>query len=50
MDELQRLEEERFIEAMVSMWVSYDAPEWIRDYVRNELRKQRGLEEQWKQE
>jgi len=43
MDEIERIEEERFVEAMISLWIQQDAPEWIIDYVRQELRKQRGL-------
>ena len=43
MNDMQRFEEERFVEAMVDLWVRDDAPQWIRDYVREELKKQRGL-------
>ena len=43
MTDEERLAEERFIEAMISMWIYPDAPTWITDYVRKELRKQRGL-------
>ena len=38
-----KIEEERFVESMISLWIAQDAPEWIKDYVREELRKQRGL-------
>ena len=46
MNDIQRFEEERFVEAMVDLWVRDDAPQWIRDYVREELKKQRGLKEE----
>lgn len=46
MNDMQRFEEERFVEAMVDLWVRDDAPQWIRDYVRKELKKQRGLKEE----
>lgn len=46
MNDMQRFEEERFVEAMVDLWVRDDAPQWIRDYVREELKKQRGLKEE----
>lgn len=46
MDEIERLEEERFVESLISLWIQPDAPEWIIDYVRQELRKQRGLLEE----
>ena len=50
MTELEKIEEERFIEALISMWISYDAPSWIKDYVREELRKGRGVVEVAKEE
>lgn len=43
MDKIERIEEERFVESMICLWIQPDAPEWIIDYVRQELRKQRGL-------
>lgn len=43
MNDLERKEEELFVEAMIDLWIRNDAPEWIIDYVRQELRKQRGL-------
>ena len=43
MTDIEKLEEERFVEALISIWISFDAPDWIKDYVRKELRKQRGL-------
>ena len=43
MDEIERIEEERLVESMITLWIQPDAPEWIIDYVRQELRKQRGL-------
>ena len=43
MNEIERIEEERFVESLISLWIQLDAPEWIIDYVRTELRKQRGL-------
>ena len=46
MSDMQRFEEERFVKAMVDLWVRDDAPQWIRDYVREELKKQRGLKEE----
>lgn len=46
MTDLQKVEEERFVESMVWLWVAHDAPEWIKDYVRQESRKQRGLLEE----
>ena len=46
MDEIERIEEERFVESLISLWIQPDAPEWIIDYVRQELRKQRGLLEE----
>ena len=45
MTRMTRAEEERIIEAIVNTIVDYDAPNWVRDIVRNELRKQRGLTE-----
>lgn len=46
MDKIERIEEERFVESLISLWIQPDAPEWIIDYVRTELRKQRGLLEE----
>ena len=46
MNEIERIEEERFVESLISLWIQPDAPEWIIDYVRTELRKQRGLLEE----
>lgn len=46
MDTIKRIEEERFVESLISLWIQPDAPEWIIDYVRTELRKQRGLLEE----
>lgn len=46
MNEIERTEEERFIESMIDLWVQPDAPKWIIDYIRQELRKQRGLLEE----
>lgn len=46
MDEIERITEERFVEAMIHWWIQPDAPEWIINYVRQELRKQRGLLEE----
>lgn len=43
MSDLERKEEELFVEAMIDLWIQKDAPQWIVDYVRKELRKQRGL-------
>ena len=43
MNDLERKEEELFVEAMINLWIRNDAPQWIVDYVRKELRKQRGL-------
>lgn len=43
MSDLERKEEELFVEAMINLWIRNDAPQWIVDYVRKELRKQRGL-------
>lgn len=43
MNDLEQKEEELFVEAMISLWIRSDAPQWIVDYVRKELRKQRGL-------
>ena len=43
MSDLERKEEELFVEAMINLWIRNDAPQWIVDYVREELRKQRGL-------
>jgi hypothetical protein len=45
MTDLEKLEEERYVEALISIWIYPDAPTWIIDYVRKELRKQRGLSE-----
>lgn len=46
MNEIERIEEERFVESLILLWIQPDAPEWIIDYVRTELRKQRGLLEE----
>ena len=46
MNEIERIEEERFVESLISLWIQPDAPEWIIDYVRTELRKQHGLLEE----
>ena len=46
MNEIERIVEERFVESLISLWIQPDAPEWIIDYVRTELRKQRGLLEE----
>ena len=46
MDEIKRIEEERFVESLICLWIQPDAPGWIIDYVRTELRKQRGLLEE----
>lgn len=46
MNEIERIENERFVESLISLWIQPDAPEWIIDYVRTELRKQRGLLEE----
>lgn len=43
MDKIERIEEERFVESLICLWIQPDAPEWIFDYARQELRKQRGL-------
>ena len=43
MNEIEKIEEERFVESLISLWIVPDAPEWIINYVRTELRKQRGL-------
>ena len=43
MNDLERKEEELFVEAMINLWIRNDAPQWIVDQVRKELRKQRGL-------
>lgn len=43
MGEIERIEEERLVESMICLWIQPDAPEWIIDHVRQELRKQRGL-------
>ncbi len=43
MDEIERIEEERFVESLICLWIQPDAPKWIVDYVRQELIKQRGL-------
>ena len=45
-NEIERIEEERFVKSLISLWIQPDAPEWIIDYVRTELRKQRGLLEE----
>ena len=45
-ENIERIEEERFVESLISLWIQPDAPEWIIDYVRTELRKQRGLLEE----
>lgn len=47
MDEIERIEEERFIESLICLWIQPDAPKWIIDYVRQELKKQRGLLEEF---
>lgn len=46
MDIIERINEERFVESLICLWIQPDAPEWIIDYVRTELRKQRGLLEE----
>lgn len=46
MNKIERIEEERFVESLILLWIQPDAPEWIIDYVRTELRKQRGLLEE----
>lgn len=46
MNEIERIEEERFVKSLITLWIQPDAPEWIIDYVRTELRKQRGLLEE----
>ena len=33
MDKIERIAEERFVEAMISLWIQPDAPEWIIEYV-----------------
>ena len=33
--------EEKFVEAMVDLWVKDDAPEWVKKMVKEELQKQR---------
>ena len=33
--------EEKFLNAMVDLWVKEDAPEWVKQQVKDELRKQR---------
>ena len=43
MSDLERKEEELFVEALIDLWIQNDAPQWMVDYVRKELRKQRGL-------
>ena len=43
MNEIEKIEEERFVESLMYLWIAQDAPDWIKDYVRTELRKQRGL-------
>ena len=43
MNEIEKIQEERFIESLMYLWIAQDAPDWIKDYVREELRKQRGL-------
>ena len=43
MNDLERKEEELFVEALINLWIRNDAPQWIVDYVRKELRKQRCL-------
>lgn len=43
MSDLEWKKEELFIDAMIHLWIRDDAPQWIVDYVRKELRKQRGL-------
>ena len=43
MNEVEKIQEERFVESLMYLWIAQDAPEWIKDYVRTELRKQRGL-------
>ena len=43
MNEIEKIEEERFVESMMYLWIAQDAPDWIKDYVKTELRKQRGL-------
>ena len=46
MNEIERIEEERFVRSLISLWIQPDAPEWIIDYARTELRRQRGLLEE----
>jgi len=46
MTDLERKNEELFVEAMIHLWIASDAPAWITDYVRKELRKERGLSEE----
>ena len=46
MTDLERKDEELFVEAMIHLWIASDAPSWITDYVRKELRKERGLSEE----
>ena len=46
MDENEQIEEERFVESLIHLWIQSDAPKWITDYVRQELRRQRGLLEE----
>ena len=43
MNEVEKIQEERFVESLMYLWIAQDAPEWIKDHVREELRKQRGL-------
>lgn len=43
MNEIEKIEEERFVESLMYLWIAQDAPDWIKDYVRMELMKQRGL-------
>lgn len=33
--------EEKLLDAMIDLWVKDDAPEWIKQQVKEELRKQR---------
>ena len=46
MDDLQRIEKEQIVEVMIDLWLQHDAPLWLVDYTRTELRKQHGLTEE----
>ena len=36
--------EEKFVDAMVDLWVKDDAPDWVKKMVKEELQKQRQTE------